>query len=582
MTQPRMCEACGLKPQAYHDRRFCYDCKPPTFKGWPRPCRRCGSKQDYYTKGLCRRCHQYAPQRPEPCRDCDAWPVFRIRNWLCGGCHGWRRVNPTLATCIGCRRDRPVNPHRACRLCWRQAKLLRKPGDPLDVVEANRYGQQLFFANMHATNHRHDRPPMTAAQGVRLPSTPRSRAKPFHQLTLRPVPIVGPARNFGFPDPPDTDLAGRLDRLVRDHARRYGWSNTIERDARLGMRVLLGMCKIETPPVLASDVERLIALDLPARSVRAVLTEAGMLDDDRTAAIERWFDRHVAGLPPTMTGELRIWFDILYRGSKVPPRRRPRSPITIKTNLIWALPTLRAWAGAGHESLREITREEVLKALPGSGTPRATVGHGLRSIFTTLKARKEIFANPTTRVDFGHFERRIPLPADMEKLREAIHSDDPSRAALAALVTFHGLRPVEVRDLQHTDVRDGRVHLADRTLPLADPVRERLARYLAYRRSRWPNSVNPHFFIHYLNAPTTEPVSRIWVNKRLGISAQALRQDRIIEEAIATNGDVRQMSEFFGVTVATAIYYTTALDPAGLADTTPADYPTSSPTEGFP
>jgi hypothetical protein len=210
---------------------------------------------------------------------------------------------------------------------------------------------------------------------------------------------------------------------------------------------------------------------------------------------------------------------------------------------------------------------DVLAAMPASGTPRATVGRGLRSIFTTLKERKLIFANPTARVRIGPFERRIPLPASLDVLREALDGDDASRAALAALaalVAFHGLRPLELRDLLLTDVHDGRIHLPDRAVPIADPVQERLRRFLVYRRERWPNSANPHFFIHYLNASTTGPVSRSWVNRRLGLSAQAIRQDHMVDEAIATGGDVRRICDFFGVTIATAVHYAAVVDRPGL------------------
>jgi hypothetical protein len=83
---------------------------------------------------------------------------------------------------------------------------------------------------------------------------------------------------------------------------------------------------------------------------------------------------------------------------------------------------------------------------------------------------------------------------------------------------------------------------------------------------RWPNSANPYFFIQYLNALTTSPVSRNWVNRRLGIAAQAIRQDRIIDETIATGGDVRRICDFFGVTVNTAVHYSEVLDHPGLRE----------------
>lgn len=159
---------------------------------------------------------------------------------------------------------------------------------------------------------------------------PRSRAKPHHQLTFRRVPILGVARKYGFPDPPDRELAGSLDRLVVDHGRRHGWSDGVIRKARVGRRVLLGMRDTDRVPVLATDAERLVPLGLPARSVRAVLDEAGLLDDDRTPALERWFDRQLVGLPATMAGEMRVWFDMLRNGSTSAPRRKPRSPGTIR------------------------------------------------------------------------------------------------------------------------------------------------------------------------------------------------------------------------------------------------------------
>jgi hypothetical protein len=126
----------------------------------------------------------------------------------------------------------------------------------------------------------------------------------------------------------------------------------------------------------------LTQLRLASGPVREVLAEAGLLDDDRVLAIHAWFIRATAGLPEPMASELRTWFEVMTNGSTTPPRSRPRQPRTVEQKLRWALPALRAWAGAGHTSLREITREQVLAALPGSGTARATTGQGLRSVFT--------------------------------------------------------------------------------------------------------------------------------------------------------------------------------------------------------
>ena len=579
MTRPKMCESCGKKPQAYHSRRLCYDCKPGT-AGRPLPCRRCSSTGDYYAEGLCSRCHQYAPQEVDSCRDCGAWGVTRTNKWRCGGCLGWRTANPTSGVCVGCRHDLPVNAKGACRLCWRQAKLVRQEGQPLDVVGANRDGRQLFFANMHSFKHRVRptsvafRPPVPYG-----PRRPRSRAKEFRQLTLQPVPIIATARRFGFPDPPDPKLAAVLDDLVCEHATGHGWSFETSRRVRVAMRVLLGLRSSAGLPFRASEVASLVAFGLPARPVLAVLAGAEMLDDDRADAIETWFDRQIRVLPEPMKNELRTWFEILRCGSPTSPRSRPRDAVTIRTRVNWSLPTLKAWASQGHRSLREITREDIVAALPGSGNPRATLGRALRSVFATLKGHKVIFVNPTARIDVGAFERRIPLPADPLELQAALDSADPSRAVLAALIVFHGLRPVELRDLRLIDVRNDRLHLADRSIPLATPVKLRVARYLAQRHQRWPATVNPHFFVHYLTAGNTGPVHRIWVNRRLGMSAFALRQDRILDEVVATGGDQRRICDFFGVTVATAEHYTSTLGHPGL-DGDLGRTLVGSPTEG--
>src|SRR6266542_233885 len=137
---------------------------------------------------------------------------------------------------------------------------------------------------------------------------------------------------------------------------------------RSGTRILLGLQDTPGAPVKASDILLLAQIGLSARPVRDVLAEAGMLDDDRVPAIEAWFTRAITGLPDPMASELRAWFEVMLRGSTQPPRSRPRRPRTVEAKLRWALPALRAWAAAGHISLREITREQVLAALPPSRT----------------------------------------------------------------------------------------------------------------------------------------------------------------------------------------------------------------------
>jgi hypothetical protein len=300
--------------------------------------------------------------------------------------------------------------------------------------------------------------------------------------------------------------------------------------------------------------------------VRQMLAEAGMLDDDRVPAVEAWFSRSVAGLPEPMASELRTWFEVMARGSAQPPRSRPRHPRTTEQKLRWALPALKSWAADGHVSLREITRDQVIAALPPSGTARSTAGAGLRSIFTILKAHRVTFTNPATRIYTGKHQTREPLPASLTPLRDALHSADSTRAAIAAVAAFCAPTAAEMARLQLTDVRDGRLHLPGRTVPLATPVRARLTTYLDYRSLTWPHTANPHLFINYRSAIHTGPARADWITTRLGMPAQAIREDRILHEAHATGGDVRRLCDLFGLSVDGALRYTATVDHPAIAN----------------
>jgi len=49
------------------------------------------------------------------------------------------------------------------------------------------------------------------------------------------------------------------------------------------------------------------------------------------------------------------------------------------------------------------------------------------------------------------------------------------------------------------------------------------------------------------------------------MSGSAVRRDRIVDETIATGGDLRRVSDFFGVTVTTTEHYATVLGHPSLA-----------------
>jgi integrase len=232
-----------------------------------------------------------------------------------------------------------------------------------------------------------------------------------------------------------------------------------------------------------------------------------MLCEDRESALDAWFTRRADGLPDLIAAGFRFWFEALRDGSRIPPRLRPRSAATIRVHVARAAPILHAWASAGHQSLREITRQDILAALPAQANQRRQALTALQSLFRFLKGRRVIFADPAARLRHDRLHNGQPLPMNLDTVRAAIHSGQPARAALAALVAFHALRSGQLASLELTDVRDGRLHLDGRVIPLAGPVRERLAAWLDDRARRWPATVNPHLFINWYTAVRESRVS---------------------------------------------------------------------------
>ncbi|NLU77842.1 hypothetical protein HCA58_05400 [Micromonospora sp. HNM0581] len=537
---------------------FCFACWPggPVI---PPPCLRCGSRHGYFAAGLCARCHPYATPPVESCRDCYAWGVTRLHSWRCHGCNTWRAKYETVGDCLTCGREVALGAEGVCRLCRKQATLVRTGRDKLDVIAANRNGQQLFLANMFSDGSRFQpRPPSVE------PHQPLRPPVQHQQLLLFPTQRnLAACGRAAMPAPPDQALADSLDRHTRAYAAARRWGKKHTDEARWGVRILLGLQDTPGAPINATDVLQLRAAGLRTWTVLEVLADVGLLIDDRPSAIDTWFHSQITGLPQQMTTELLTWFEVMRHGRSTSPRRRPRSETTIRLHTRWALPALCAWTANGRTTLREITKDDVLDALPASGNARSTAGQGLKSIFRVLKEHKVLFADPTRRVKTGEHEARQPVPVDLNAIRQALNSSNVARAAVVALIAFHGLRPGHIRRMRTTDLRDGRLHIDGRIIVLAEPVLIRLKRWLDYRDTRWPNTLNDHFFLHYRTAcrPDAAVGQRwIWLVTGEGLSGTAIREDRILNEAHATDGDVRRLVDLFGLSVQASTRYTATVD----------------------
>jgi integrase len=556
----KYCTVCRTQRAAFSTVEYCFTCWPGgPFQ--PLPCLRCGSRTQYFVNGLCHRCHIDGHPGVDSCRNCLAWGATRHLKWWCKACHSWCREYTVSGPCGICGHPGVLDDDRVCRLCRRQAAMLR-PGDrTLTVTEAAKYGHQLFFADMFIARGQHrpakDKPAPVQSAPLGLP--------PWRQLRLFDMPRDLSWRGYrtgGLAERADPALTAAVDPVVREHAARYGWSKATTWEVRTGVRVLLGLIDGPGVVITATDAAVLAGTELPVGKSLDVLAEARMIEDDRIPAIEAWFACQAAGLPEPMAGELERWFAIMLHGTRTPPRRRARAQVTARLHLTWAMPALRAWAGAGFTSLREVTAADIRAVLPPSGNPRSTLGAGLRSVLTVLKQQKVIFTNPIASIRTGYHEPRQPLPADLALVREALQSPDPARAAVVALAAFHGLRAGQVRELRLTDLHDGRLHLRDHIVLLAGPARVRLTAWLDYRARHWPGTANPHLFITRRTATGLGPAGLRWIKLKTGIpgGVQAIREDRILHEAHASGGDLRRLCDLFGLSVSAAERYTSTLD----------------------
>jgi hypothetical protein len=108
----------------------------------------------------------------------------------------------------------------------------------------------------------------------------------------------------------------------------------------------------------------------------------------------------------------------------------------------------------------------------------------------------------------------------------------------------------------------GKLTIGDRIRPL-DLTHQLLRQWLDHRRSRWPNTANPHLLINQQTATETGPVStfRAKTSLRRHIATlERLRRDRQLDEALTHDGDPLHLAAVFGLDDKTAIRYVNAAD----------------------
>ncbi|MEU0656906.1 hypothetical protein ABZ485_32375 [Streptomyces albogriseolus] len=448
-----------------------------------------------------------------------------------------------------------------CRLCRKQAARTRGSHARTAFDEVARGGQQLFIADLFSSRHR--------GAAITPPAASALRPGPVPPPAYRQLPLFASARTLGgrggfrgLAERADPQLAAWVERFTTERAARYGWSRDLTWRVRTGVNIVLGFLTAPGAAVTADDLAVLTEANLPHAHVTDIIEAAGLLaDDDRVPTLTAWAASRITALPAPMAGEVWAWYAVMRDGHTTMPRRRPRSETTIRLHLSWSLPALTRWAAEGKTSLREITPADVRAALPAAGAARNQMGQGLRSLFRVLKAHRRVFTNPASIIKTAHPDPTIPMPLRVDHIHHALTSTDPAQALLCALLAFHALSAHQLQHLKLTDLHGPRLHLDDRTITLADPVRERLAAYLGHRRRHWPATANPHLFVHFRSATTMAHVGHRWINLHLGphLTCRALRNDRLLHEATTTGGDAKRLSDLFGISTRTAQRFTTTL-----------------------
>ncbi|WP_051860435.1 hypothetical protein [Streptomyces anulatus] len=141
---------------------------------------------------------------------------------------------------------------------------------------------------------------------------------------------------------------------------------------------------------------------------------------------------------------------------------------------------------------------------------------------------------------------------------------DPALRVVVALSGIHALPARQIRSMlvEHVDLPGRRLDPEGLNRPLDDYTAEAITEYLAYRHRQWPNSTNPHLLITRNTATTATAVSTFLMDKlvkRLPVGIDQLRQDRILEEALANGADPLHLAHVFSLGAKASLRYTSAV-----------------------
>lgn len=498
---------------------------------------------------------------PTSCVTCFAWGQLPGRS--CRACYSFGQ-NHEPGECASCHRVVPLKKGY-CRLCWCQAGLEAKGKVTVlaPYLERIRH-HQLFFAWMHKPRQPG---PLLGKRGRRLtrhrptPTLPRSPITGCPQLPLFDMP-----RDFTrFDRCQHADLDNPWLVWAQHTARRLGetrgWTRWVASDVDRALVVLLAN-HLEGETIRYSELfPALRARGLSVERTVEVLAQIGIFDDDRVPAFERWLQRKLAGVAPGIRRDIESWLRLLRDGG---PRNQPRAQKTIWSYLNDIRPALLDWSTRYHH-LREVTRDDIVAVRDGfHGKQRESIIVALRSLFRHCKKAGAIFRDPTARIRVSHQDYKVVQPLKPDEIAKAVTvATTPAVRLILALAAVHAARPKAIRDLLLDDIDLGnrRIVIAGHARPLDELTHQAILDWLDSRRTRWPNTANPHLLITQQTALEAGPVGRHWVTeavRRQTATLERLRVDRQLEEALTHGPDPLHLSVVFGLDEKTAIRYAAA------------------------
>jgi site-specific recombinase XerD len=500
------------------------------------------------------------------CVDCLAWGVVGAKR--CSACTMLRHDHPGGdGQCAGCGRVLALK-RGFCRLCWQQAAYESKAagGLPRGAVTVLESGQplrhhQLFFDRMklrrnaspdHKYGRRRGRPPKT-------PPTPTGppRGQPV-QLGLFEV-----RRDFtrfdestGV-DPTNPWLEWAI-YLAHRRGEARGWSRYVRDAVRRGLTIVLSGHAAGDPVYWSELLPAMRAVDVGTERVAEILDEMGVLRDDRRPAFEDWLDRKLDGLTTGVRDPVESWLRTMRDGG---PRSTPRDPATVWNYMNSIRTILLDWS-ARYDHLREVTRDDILAVADSLlGAERHHTISVLRSLFRHCNKTRAIFRDPAARIRVGEHPRKIMLPLESCEIEQSVAAaTTPAAKAVLALAAVHAARSKAIRELRLEDVDLGnrRLTIAGRARPLDDLTRQMLVQWLDHRRTRWPNTANPHLIVNQQTAMGTAPVSSVHLTDAFrgqAATLERLRVHRQLDEALTLGPDPLHLAAVFGLDPKTAIRY---------------------------